>query len=105
MLTVGGPSASEILEGLQLDPTLLQKSAGSHSLLNFGGSPVIVGVGSGLASPGYTLIADEAVAGELWKVLTTQVLFSNTISSCVTSRNLKFSMVMRWKPYVCPASY
>ena len=73
MLTVVGPTAAEVLEAMLLDPALLQKPAGSHALLNFGGSPVIVAVGSGLASPGYTLIADEAVAGDLWKVLAAKV--------------------------------
>lgn len=74
MLTVAGPAAAEVLQALQLDPVLLEKPAGSHALLNFGGSPVIVAVGSGLASPGYTLIADEAVAGDLWRVLAAKVL-------------------------------
>lgn len=73
MLTVAGPAAAEVLQTLQLEPALLEKLAGSHTLVNFGGSPVIVTVGSGLASPGYSLIADEGVAGELWKLLAAKV--------------------------------
>ena len=87
MLTVAGPAAAEVLQTLQLDPALLEKPAGSHTLVNFGGSPVIVAVGSGLASPGYTLIADEAVAGDLWKLLAAKVpkLAGNprVVKSCI----------------------
>ena len=34
------------------------------------GSPVIIAKGSGLHIPGYTLIADQSVAPDLWSLLT-----------------------------------
>lgn len=37
------------------------------------GKPVIVVSGGGLPGPGYTLIADESVATDVWRALTSQV--------------------------------
>ena len=108
MLTVGGPATTEILQGLQLDPALLEKPRGSHSLLNFGGSPVIVAVGSGLESPGYTLIADEAVAGELWRTLAAQVV--SVSDQCTSTHCWRLSDSRRypgdpkWRLLVCRPS-
>ena len=37
------------------------------------GKPVIVAVGGGLPGTGYTLIADESVGADLWRIMTAQV--------------------------------
>lgn len=49
---------------------------GSHQFLGFkpGGAPVIAAATSGLALPGYTLIVDEADAGDLYALLVNKVL-------------------------------
>jgi hypothetical protein len=49
--------------------TVVGQPYGSHQLLRFRSGPVFVSVGSGLATPGYTLVADETVAGELFGLL------------------------------------
>ncbi len=48
-------------------------SYATHTLLKFKGTPVLVSVGCGLPCPGYTLICDESVAGELFAVLAERV--------------------------------
>jgi hypothetical protein len=47
----------------------------SHQLLSFrrGGAPLMVAATSGLALPGYTLIVDEAAAGDLYASLVNKV--------------------------------
>jgi folate-binding protein YgfZ len=42
---------------------------GAHVTLNFRGAPVLVISGSGLSSPGFTLLADESVAADLYAAL------------------------------------
>jgi folate-binding protein YgfZ len=42
---------------------------GAHVTLSFRGAPVLVACGSGLASAGYTLLADESVAADLYAAL------------------------------------
>jgi len=68
MMCLVGPSSREVLAQLQVGDVLDAPYA-SHSLLNFKGSPVVVAAGGGLPVPGYTLIADRTVAGELWSAL------------------------------------
>lgn len=68
MLTLIGPGADELLQELGAGD-IVGKPEGSHMLLNFGGSPVITAVSTGLRLPGYTLIVDEASTGELWRQL------------------------------------
>jgi len=53
--------------------TVFGKPYGTHQLLKFRTGPVIVSVGSGLATLGYTLMADESVAGELFATLVSKV--------------------------------
>ncbi len=53
--------------------TVFGKPYGTHQLLKFKTGPVILVVGSGLAAPGYTLLADESVAGDLFAVLASKV--------------------------------
>lgn len=43
---------------------------GDHQLLKFDrGAPVVLAVGCGLAVPGYNLIVDESIAGDVFSVL------------------------------------
>lgn len=47
---------------------------GSHQLLGYkGGAPLIIAKTSGLTSPGYTLIVDEAAAADIYAILVTKV--------------------------------
>jgi len=60
----------EVRPGAPRRPTVYHPAAfGAHVTLNFRGAPVLVACGSGLASPGYTLLADEAVAADLYAAL------------------------------------
>ncbi len=52
---------------------MVGKPYGSHQLLKFKTGPVFVAVGSGLSVPGYTLVADESVAGDLYALLASKV--------------------------------
>lgn len=58
---------------LQDAVTVQGKPYGTHQLLKFRTGPVILMVGSGLATPGYTFIADESVAGDLYSLLASKV--------------------------------
>ena len=76
MFSLLGPGSAALLEQLGLDIGQLEQPSEQlrrHVLLNFGGKPVIVAAGSGLASPGFTLVSDESVAGELWAALSSNV--------------------------------
>lgn len=53
--------------------TIYGKPYGSHQLLKFKTGPVILSVGSGLAAPGYTMLADESIAGDLFALLASKV--------------------------------
>jgi len=68
MLTLVGPGSDELLAELGAGD-VVGKPEGSHTLLNFGGSPVIAAVTTGLRMPGYTLIVGEDKTGELWRQL------------------------------------
>lgn len=50
-------------------------SYGSHTLLKFRGTPVLITVGCGLPVLGYSLVADETVSGELYSVFAAKVCF------------------------------
>ena len=83
MFSLVGPESTDVLEKLGVDPAELQQDGerpSRHVLLNFGGKPVIVAAGSGLASPGCTVIADEAVAGDLWAGLSSKARAAPTIN-------------------------
>jgi len=69
MFTLMGPWSEDLLKQMQVGP-VVDGAYGAHSLLNFKGSPVIIAKGSGLHIPGYTLIADQSVAPDLWSLLT-----------------------------------
>lgn len=68
MFVLMGEGAEEVMGSLGVTQ-LKGAPLHAHTLLNFKGSPVLVAVGSGLATPGYTCIVDEAVAGDLWLLL------------------------------------
>jgi hypothetical protein len=51
--------------------------------LRAAGKPVIVAAGGGLPGPGYTFIADESVAADLWRVLTSQ---ASLPAACLLTR-------------------
>jgi tRNA-modifying protein YgfZ len=63
-----GPGSAAILESLGGGAIATQPYA-SHTLVSLAGIEVRVAVGSGLVTPGYTLIVDSAQAAPLWKTL------------------------------------
>ncbi|GBF97366.1 hypothetical protein Rsub_11013 [Raphidocelis subcapitata] len=72
MFTLMGPKAGETLRDIGGDAvTVVDAPYCSHQLLAFrrGGAPLMVAATSGLALPGYTLIVDEAAAGDLYASL------------------------------------
>ncbi len=67
MFSIAGPEADAILREVCGDAiSIIGAPRGTHQMLRFGssGAPVIIAVGSGLATPGYTLIPDESAAGK-----------------------------------------
>lgn len=72
MLSLLGPESDGVMAGLGA-AALVGTPHGTHTLLGFGGRPVVAASGGGLAGPGYTLIMDEAVAGDLWRALAAKV--------------------------------
>ena len=69
-----GPEAKEILRELGIagdfiDSTRPGTGPNSHMLLAFQNTPVIVARFSGLATEGFTFVADESVVGELWRAI------------------------------------
>ncbi|KAL6758341.1 hypothetical protein V8C86DRAFT_2600071 [Haematococcus lacustris] len=70
MLTLVGPEAEVVLREVAGESlTVLGQPYGTHQLVGFKGAPLVVAVGCGLHFPGYTLIVDEAQAGELFGLL------------------------------------
>jgi glycine cleavage system aminomethyltransferase T len=74
MFTIAGPKAGEILKELGGDAVTVADPGtpyAAHQLLGFakGRAPVVVAATSGLALPGFTLIADETAAGDLYAAL------------------------------------
>jgi hypothetical protein len=53
--------------------TIVGQPAGTHQLLKFRSGPVMVAVGTGLDASGYTLLADDSVASELYALLASKV--------------------------------
>jgi hypothetical protein len=66
--TLLGPESGPLLQKLGLD-TLLAAPHGSHKKVEIKGIDVQVAVGSGLATPGYTLITASDAATALWPIL------------------------------------
>ena len=71
MFSLAGPESTSILEGLGAPAP----APDQVSLMGFQNSPVVVAAGGGLSGPGYTLIADELAAGELWRSLSIKARF------------------------------
>ena len=74
MFSLAGPRAAGLLEGLGAKG-LLAGAQHAHAVFACAGAPVLAAAGSGLgpAFPGATLVADEAVAAELWARLLEEV--------------------------------
>ncbi len=72
MLTLAGPKAVDVLTKLGAT-NAAGMAPGQHTLLQCGGSPTIIAAGRALGSLDFTLIADEAVTGDLWRSLVSQV--------------------------------
>jgi folate-binding protein YgfZ len=70
MFSLLGPGADALLAALKAG-ALVGAPRGAHAVLGFAGRPVLAAVGGGLdgLAPGYTLVADESVAAELWHTL------------------------------------
>ena len=72
MFSLAGPESSAVLEGLEAKVP----QAGHVTVMGFQNSPVVVAEGSGLSSPGFSLVADEQAAAELWRALAAKVTHS-----------------------------
>ncbi|KAG1668371.1 hypothetical protein FOA52_004880 [Chlamydomonas sp. UWO 241] len=74
MLALVGPESENVLREMTAagagEPPVpgLAGAYGSHSLLNFRGTPLQVSVGCGLPCNGYTIVCDESVSGELFSL-------------------------------------
>lgn len=73
LLTLVGPDSGNVLKEIGGDvlAPIVDGAYSSHTMLQFAGAaaPVIVAVGCGLAVPGYNLIVDESIAGDVFAVL------------------------------------
>lgn len=77
MISVLGPEADVVLRELGGDAvTVIGKPYGSHQVLGFRGrAPLIIMAGGGLSASvhGYTIIADETVAGDVYAMFAAKV--------------------------------
>lgn len=64
-----GPNSSNLLNQLGVQD-LQQQPYGCHQILEIAGSSLLVAVGSGLSTEGYTLIIPTSIAASVWKILT-----------------------------------
>jgi len=62
-----GPESSQLLQSLDLP--VVEGQAHRHQLAALGDISLRIAVGSGVASPGYTLITDRSQAAPLWQIL------------------------------------
>ncbi|KAK9844916.1 hypothetical protein WJX74_008626 [Apatococcus lobatus] len=74
LFSLVGPGSADLLEKLGAGRVMEAGPGepGRHMLLSCKGSPVLVALGCGLPSPGFTLLVDASAAGELWIALTAQ---------------------------------
>lgn len=63
-----GPTSSAIVEQLG-GGEIINQPSGTHTVVNCGSAAVRIAIGSGLASPGYTLMLETAQAATLWSQL------------------------------------
>ncbi|KAG7670677.1 hypothetical protein Ndes2526B_g00461 [Nannochloris sp. 'desiccata'] len=68
MFSLLGPESDAVMQELAAGDEIVGAPYGTHTVLGFGGKPVITMVGGGLPGPGYTLIVEESAAGDLWRV-------------------------------------
>nr|XP_024383690.1 putative transferase At1g60990, chloroplastic isoform X2 [Physcomitrium patens] len=66
--TLVGPNSSKVLDTLGLE-AIKDKPYGSFMHYAIEGTPVTVGVGSGLASPGYSFMLSTDTAGIVWEAI------------------------------------
>lgn len=69
MFRVMGPKSNDILYTLKLDQDVLGGEYGTHRVVGFDKTPLIVVKGSELGYSGYTLIVDESASASMWKTL------------------------------------
>lgn len=74
MFSLAGPTSTSVLEGVGATAP----AASQVILMGFQNSPVVVAAGSGLSGSGFTVVADEQAAGELWRSLTVKAGISAT---------------------------
>ncbi len=68
MFSLLGPGAANLMRQVGAG-ALRNLPHGSHTILGFGGKPVVAAVGGGLPGEGFTLVCDELAAPDLWRVL------------------------------------
>ena len=68
MFSLLGPESDAVMVELAAGD-IVGAPYGTHTVLGFGGKPVIAMVGGGLPGPGYTLIVEESAAADLWRVI------------------------------------
>ncbi|GFH24729.1 aminomethyltransferase [Haematococcus lacustris] len=96
MLTLVGPEAEVVLREVAGDSlTVLGQPYGTHQLVGFKGAPLVVAMGCGLHFPGYTLIVDEAQAGELFGLLASKGCYigQETLSKLTNLNGVKQQLV------------
>jgi folate-binding protein YgfZ len=69
MFSLLGPESDAVMVELAAGDDIVGAPYGTHTVLGFGGKPVIAMVGGGLPGPGYTLIVEESAAADLWRVI------------------------------------
>ncbi len=71
LFTLLGQEATPVIAALGA-AALVGQPTGTHTTVLWQGNPVLVAVGTGLAHPGYTLMAPVSIAATLWNWLTHQ---------------------------------
>ena len=76
---------------------MLGAPAGAHVLVGFRGKPVFVVAGSGLGPgvPGYTLIADESIGGDVYAAFAAKVRMPPPLLRCAISLHTATHTLMR----------
>ncbi|CAK0742478.1 hypothetical protein CVIRNUC_001399 [Coccomyxa viridis] len=64
-LRLAGLHSDSFIAGLGAGE-LVGQAHGSHAVFKAGGEPVVISVGSGFSASGYTIVASEGAAAELW---------------------------------------
>jgi glycine cleavage system aminomethyltransferase T len=72
LFTVAGPGSDDLVGRLGAGQ-LVGREDGEHAVFGSSGQPIVVCVARELVQPGYSLIASEAVAADLWRKILTLV--------------------------------